>query len=67
MVLNALQKTEHISHFTLDQALEVMEELNPEQGYLTHISHKLGTHAEVSRELPDNVSLAWDGLQIETD
>ena len=67
VVLNALQKTEHISHFTLDQALEVMEELNPEQGYLTHISHKLGTHAEVSRELPDNVSLAWDGLQIETD
>ncbi len=67
LVLNALQKTEHISHFTLDQALEVMEELAPDQGYLTHISHRLGTHAEVSKELPPNVALAWDGQQLQID
>ena len=65
IVLNALQKSEHISHFTLDEALEMMEELNPEKGYLTHISHKLGSHADVSKELPANVDLAWDGLKIE--
>lgn len=67
IVLNALQKTEHISHFTLDEALELMEELNPEKGFLTHISHKLGSHSEVSKELPENIALAWDGLKIETD
>ena len=67
VVLNALQKTEHISHFTLDQALELMQELNPEKGYLTHISHRLGLHRDVSNELPDNVELAWDGLQVVID
>lgn len=67
VVLNALQKTEHISHFTLDEALEIMSELQPEKGYLTHISHKLGLHAEVSKELPSNVELAWDGLKINFD
>lgn len=64
IVLNALQKEEHLSHFTLKEALALMEELNPEKGYLTHISHKLGTHAEVSKELPENVEIAWDGLQL---
>ncbi|MEM0940316.1 MAG: MBL fold metallo-hydrolase [Bacteroidota bacterium] len=65
VVLNALQKTEHISHYTLNEALELMEELKPEKGYLTHISHRMGLHAEVSKELPKNVQLAWDGLKIE--
>lgn len=65
VVLNALQKQEHISHFTLDEAIEVMEELKPEKGYFTHISHKLGLHAEVSKELPEYIELAWDGLTIE--
>lgn len=65
LVLNALQKEEHISHFTLDEALEVIEKVKPEKAYLTHISHKLGKHRDVSRELPDNVVLAFDGLKIE--
>ena len=65
LVLNALQKKEHISHFTLDQALEIIEQVQPKQAYLTHISHKLGKHREVSKELPENVKLGWDGLQIE--
>ena len=64
LVLNALQKEPHISHFTLEQAVELMEELRPEKGYLTHISHKLGKHSEVSKELPSNVEIAWDGLQV---
>lgn len=64
-VLNALQKEEHISHFTLDEALEVIEKVKPEKAYLTHISHKLGKHRNVSEELPENVVLAFDGLKIE--
>lgn len=65
LVVNALQKTEHISHFTLDQAVELIAELKPEKAYLTHISHKLGLHADVSKELPENIYLAHDGLKLE--
>lgn len=65
IVLNALQKEPHISHFTLDQALALLDELQPDRGYLTHISHRLGLHSTVSEELPTNVQLAWDGLKIE--
>jgi len=64
VVLNALRKHEHISHFTLDQAIEMMQELNPENGYFTHISHYLGKHEDVSKELPANLYLAYDGLKI---
>lgn len=67
VVLNALQKEDHISHFTLDEAVELMQELNPEKGYLTHISHRLGLHMDVSKELPENIELAWDGLQLSID
>lgn len=65
LVINALQKEEHISHFTLAEALEVVEKVKPEKAFLTHISHKLGKHRFVSEELPENVELAFDGLQIE--
>ena len=65
LVINALQKIEHISHFTLAQALEVIEEVKPGKAYLTHIGHYLGLHADVSKELPENVELAYDGLSIE--
>lgn len=64
-VVNALRKEEHISHFTLDQALQVIDELKPKKAYLTHISHQMGFHAEVSRELPPNIFLASDGLEID--
>jgi phosphoribosyl 1,2-cyclic phosphate phosphodiesterase len=64
IVLNALQKEDHISHFTLAEAVDLMKELNPERGYLTHISHRLGLHMEVVEELPENIELAWDGLQL---
>lgn len=64
LVLNALRKSPHISHFSLEEALELIKQINPERAYLTHISHLLGTHAEVSKELPENVFLAYDGLSI---
>ena len=65
VVLNALRKDPHISHFTLDEAIEVMNELKPEQGYFTHISHLLGTHESINKELPENLALAHDRLVIE--
>ena len=65
LVLNALQKEKHISHYNLDEAIEVIEELKPEKAYLTHIGHRMGLHKEVEKELPENIYLAYDGLQIE--
>ena len=64
LVINALQKTEHISHFTLSEALEIIEKINPKNAYLTHMSHTLGKHKDISEELPENVFLAYDGLKI---
>lgn len=65
IVLNALRKEEHISHFTFQQAIDLMLELKPEKAYFTHISHQLGLHQEVSKELPPFIELAYDGLKIE--
>ncbi len=65
LVLNALRRESHVSHFTLDEALDVIKDLAPERAYLTHISHQLGLHAEVEKELPENVFQAYDGLKLE--
>jgi phosphoribosyl 1,2-cyclic phosphate phosphodiesterase len=65
IVLNALQKTEHISHFTLAEAVELLKELKPEKAYITHISHRMGLHKKIDEELPDFIKLAYDGLKIE--
>lgn len=67
LVLNALRKEEHISHLSLQQALDVVDYLKVEKAYFTHISHHMGFHDEVQKELPPNVFLAYDGLQIEVD
>jgi phosphoribosyl 1,2-cyclic phosphate phosphodiesterase len=64
LVINALRKTTHISHFTLDEALEVIAKIKPERAYITHISHMMGLHADVALELPANVFLAHDGLTL---
>ncbi|RNI29075.1 MBL fold metallo-hydrolase [Rufibacter latericius] len=64
VVLNALRKEPHISHFSLSEALAVLEELEPEQAYLTHISHLLGLHRVVEKELPSFAKLAYDGLAL---
>ena len=65
IVVNALRKEEHVSHFTFQQAIDLMQELKPEKAYFTHISHQLGLHDEVSKDLPSFIELAYDGLQIE--
>ncbi|WP_299335254.1 MBL fold metallo-hydrolase [uncultured Psychroserpens sp.] len=65
LVVNALRETEHISHFNLEEALNFIDEVQPETAYLTHISHYLGFHDDVQQTLPENVYLAYDNLQIE--
>ena len=65
LVLNALRKTEHISHFNLGGAIELAQELKPQKTYFTHISHQLGKHAAVEAELPDSIHLAYDRLVVE--
>ena len=64
LVLNALQVKTHISHYNLEQALEVIEELQPKQAFLTHISHNMGLHKHASSLLPKHVQIAVDGLKI---
>ncbi len=65
LVLNALRKDPHISHFNLEQALEVVAKIKPKFAFFTHISHLLGDHENVSKELPENVFLAYDGLEVD--
>jgi phosphoribosyl 1,2-cyclic phosphate phosphodiesterase len=64
LVVNALRKKEHISHFNLQQAVDLVKELKIPAAYFTHISHQMGLHGEVNNELPPNIQLAYDGLQI---
>lgn len=64
LVLNALQKESHISHFTLDQAVEMAQRIGAKKTYFTHISHRLGLHEQVDRELPDGIALGYDGLEL---
>ncbi|WP_162055545.1 MBL fold metallo-hydrolase [Pontibacter pamirensis] len=65
IVLDALRIEKHISHFSLQEAVELLEELQPERAYLTHISHLMGLHREVEQQLPEFIRLGYDGLQIE--
>ena len=64
LILNALGFEPHATHFCLEQALEAIRELQPKRAILTHINHKFD-HEQVSRDLPENVELAYDGLTVE--
>ncbi|MEL7587729.1 MAG: MBL fold metallo-hydrolase [Prolixibacteraceae bacterium] len=64
LIVNALRIEKHISHFSLDEAIELINEVKPKKAFLTHISHLMGLHDEVQRQLPPNVFLAWDGLRL---
>lgn len=64
LVLNALRHEEHYSHFCLSQSLGIIHELKPKRAFLTHISHEMGSYAEINPTLPDNVELAYDSLKI---
>jgi phosphoribosyl 1,2-cyclic phosphate phosphodiesterase len=65
MVVNALRKEPHISHFSLSEAVALVRDLGVPCAYFTHISHQLGLHHDVDQELPEGISLAYDGLTIE--
>lgn len=65
LVVNALRKEKHISHYTLEEAVELVQELNVPEAYFTHISHQLGRHEEIEKRLPKGIHLGYDGLRIE--
>lgn len=65
LVLNALRKERHFSHYCLAEALGIITQVKPERAYLTHISHEMGRHAEVEKELPAGVTLAYDNEEVE--
>jgi phosphoribosyl 1,2-cyclic phosphate phosphodiesterase len=64
IVLNALQKEPHLSHYNLEQAIALLTQLQPEKAYLIHLGHRMGLHSSVSKELPDFIEIAYDGLQF---
>ena len=64
LVINALRRETHVSHFSLYEALAMIKKINPEKAYLTHLSHQMGKHADLNKELPPNVECAYDGLEL---
>lgn len=64
LTLNTLRKEKHISHYTLEEGIGIAAQLKPSKTYFTHLSHQMGLHDEVNKELPDGVELAYDGLVI---
>lgn len=67
LVINALRKEKHISHFSLREAIDFVREISPKKAFITHISHQMGLYNEVTRELPKEIILAYDGLTFECD
>lgn len=67
LVVNALRKEKHMSHFNLREALDLIREVSPRRAFITHIGHQMGLYEVISKELPPNVMLAYDGLSIEID
>lgn len=65
LILNALRKKDHLSHLTLEEAIDLIDELKPEKTYLTHLSHQMGTHEDVEKSLPTHIRIAYDGQVIE--
>jgi len=67
LIIDALRMEQHISHLSLDEALEYIKRIAPKKAYLIHMSHHIGLHAEVEKILPKNVFLSYDGLEIESE
>jgi phosphoribosyl 1,2-cyclic phosphate phosphodiesterase len=65
LVVNALRKEKHISHYNLEEAIELVQELKVPTAYFTHISHQLGKHQEIEKRLPNGIHLGYDGLVVE--
>ncbi|HPC99571.1 MAG TPA: MBL fold metallo-hydrolase, partial [Bacteroidales bacterium] len=64
LVINALRKEKHISHFSLFESINLIKEVSPRQAFLTHISHQMGLYAEISKELPHGIELAYDTMTL---
>ena len=64
LIINSLQKEQHISHYNLNDTLNLINEIKPSEAYLTHIGHGMGLHNQVEQELPQNIHLAYDNLQL---
>ncbi len=64
VVLNALRNSKHVSHFSVGEAVDILTDLAPEEGYLTHLSHFVGLHEEVNKKLPGFIKLAYDGQVV---
>ena len=67
LVVNALRKEKHVSHFTLREAIDFIREISPKKAYITHISHQMGLHKKISQELPQGIYFAYDGLKFVCD
>ena len=65
LVLNALQQKKHVSHFNLEEALDMIHKIGPNKAYLIHLSHMMGKHKDIEELLPDDVTIAYDGLTID--
>ncbi len=65
VVINALRREKHISHFTLEEAVDILQYLRPEKGFITHISHQMGKHSDLEKELPDGIFPAFDGMKLQ--
>lgn len=65
LIVNSLRKREHFSHFNLKEALKLIDNVQPDRAYLTHLSHEIGLHKDLSKELPENIYPAFDGMKIE--
>jgi phosphoribosyl 1,2-cyclic phosphate phosphodiesterase len=67
LVINALRKEKHISHFSLREAIDFIREISPKKAFITHISHQMGLYSEVAKDLPPGIFLAYDGLSFNCD
>jgi phosphoribosyl 1,2-cyclic phosphate phosphodiesterase len=65
LILDSLRKTKHPSHLSLDESVAIATKINAKTTYFTHISHHMGLHSEVEKELPENIQLGYDGLRIQ--
>ena len=64
LIINALRNEKHISHFNLKEALNIIDQIQPEKAFLTHVSHVFGKHDDIQKQLPENVFIAFDGLMV---
>lgn len=64
LVVSALRKSEHLSHQNLDQAIDLVHKIKPKSAYFTHVSHQMGLHADVEKELEKGINIAYDGLEL---